>query len=43
LEHKPPAPKPIKPRFINPVINNDFLKDWWRSKIVAANKKEQGK
>lgn len=33
-----PKKNPPKPRFTNPVVNENFLKEWWRQKIVAANK-----
>lgn len=29
-----------KPKFTNPLISEQFLKDWWRRQIKTANNKE---
>lgn len=44
MNSKKPKPKKYqqpKPKFENKLITEDFQKDWWRHKIVTANKKEQ--
>lgn len=34
-KYQQPKPK------MNPLITDEFQKNWWRHKIVTANKKEQ--